>query len=163
MGKSFGLSNEDSFPQAGADPHHGSAFRDGLLNQFAKQDWNVSSLVADVTGFVDEAVEREMREQAQLLTGLAGSACLMHTRIMHGSAPNASARARTLFICVYSPDDAIALSPNPMPHAHEGMIVRGQRTGKVRSMDFALELPQLPAGASFFEQQQEALGANASE
>ena len=107
-------------------------------------------------GFIDPAVEREMREHAVPLTGPAGSVCLMHSRIMHGSAPNASERARTLFICVYSADDAVPLSPNPMPHAHEGLLVRGARSGKVRSMDFALELPQLPAGASFFEQQQQA-------
>ena len=112
------------------------------------------------TGYIDEAIEREMREHAQALTGPAGTVCLMHTRVMHGSAPNASDRARSLFICVYSADDAVPLSPNPMPHAHEGLLVRGTRTGKVRSMDFALELPQLPAGASFFEQQQQALGAN---
>ena len=108
-------------------------------------------------GFIDQAVENEMRQQARTLTGAAGSVCLMHTRVMHGSAPNASAAPRTLFICVYSADDAIPLSPNPMPHAHEGLLVRGARTGKVRSMEFALQLPQLPSGASFFEQQQQAL------
>ena len=108
------------------------------------------------TGFIDDALEGEMRKQARPLTGPAGAVCLMHTRIMHGSAPNSSARPRTLFICVYSADDAVPLSPNPMPHAHEGLLVRGVRSGKVRSMDFALELPQLPPGASFFEQQQDA-------
>jgi hypothetical protein len=61
-----------------------------------------------------------------------------------------------VFICVYSADDAVPLSPNPMPHAHEGLLVRGVRNGKVRSMEFAQELPQLPPGASFFEQQQDA-------
>lgn len=108
-------------------------------------------------GFIDEAIEQQMRPRAKPLSGPAGSVCLMHTRLMHGSAPNSSVRPRTLFICVYSADDAIPLSPNPMPHAHEGLLVRGERTGKVRSMDFALELPQLPGGASFFEQQQAAL------
>jgi ectoine hydroxylase-related dioxygenase (phytanoyl-CoA dioxygenase family) len=108
------------------------------------------------TGFIDAALEREMRRQARTLTGPAGCACLMHTRVMHGSAPNASANPRTVFICVYSADDAVPLSPNPMPHAHEGLLVRGVRGGKVRSMEFAQELPQLPPGASFFEQQQDA-------
>ncbi len=104
-------------------------------------------------GFVDEALEQEMRAQAVTVTGRAGSVCLMHTRLLHGSAPNSSDRARTLFICVYSSDDAIPLSPNPMPSAYEGMIVRGTRSGRVRSVDFSLELPELPSGASFFEQQ----------
>ena len=107
-------------------------------------------------GFIASELEDEMSKQAQTVTGRAGSVCLMHTRILHGSAANATDRARTLFICVYSADDAIPLSPNPMPHQYEGLIVRGERKGKVRSMDFQLELPQLPSGASFFEQQQEA-------
>ncbi len=107
-------------------------------------------------GYVDEAVEDAARARAQRVTGPAGAACLMHTRLLHGSAPNGSDHARTLFICVYSADDAVPLSPNPMPHRFEGLLVRGRRTGRVRAMDFALELPELPAGSSFFEQQQAA-------
>jgi len=110
------------------------------------------------TGFVDDAVENEARRRARLVTGAAGSACLMHTRLLHGSAANGSNLARTLFICVYSADDAVALSPNPMPHRFEGLLVRGRRSGRVRCIDLELELPQLPGGASFFEQQQAAAG-----
>ena len=46
----------------------------------------------------------------------------MHTRLLHGSAPNLSDKPRTLFIAVYSAEDAIPQSPNPMPNKHEGMI-----------------------------------------
>lgn len=109
-------------------------------------------------GFIDPAIERDAREHAEVITGRAGSACLMHTRLLHGSAPNDSARARTLFICVYSAEDAVPLSPNPMPHRHEGLLVRGRRNGRVRATPFTLELPELLSGASFFEQQQAAGG-----
>ena len=108
------------------------------------------------TGFIDDAVERDARRDARVITGPAGAVCLMHTRILHGSAPNHSDHPRTLFICVYSAEDAVPLSPNPMPHRYEGLLVRGARTGRVRSVDFALELPELPGGTSFFEQQEAA-------
>ena len=42
------------------------------------------------TGAVDQAVEDEARRSAVVLTGQAGTACLMHTRLMHGSTPNNS-------------------------------------------------------------------------
>ncbi len=90
---------------------------------------------------------------AETCIGPAGSVCLMHTRLLHGSAPNRSERPRTLHISVYSADDALAMSPNPVPNRYEGRLVRGERTGRVRSMDYELELPQLPTGASFFDQQ----------
>ena len=58
-------------------------------------------------------------------------------------------------LSVYSADDAVPLSPNPMPNRYEGLIVRGQRKGRVRSIDYAVDLPQLPDTASFFDQQAE--------
>ena len=105
------------------------------------------------TGAVDDDTEQTCVETGVLITGPAGSACLMHTRLLHGSAVNRSDHPRTLFICVYSAEDAVPLSPNPMPSRFEGAIVRGQRTGRVRSIPFEMDLPQLPDGASFFEQQ----------
>ena len=42
---------------------------------------------------------------------------------------------------------------NPVPSRYEGWLVRGNRTGRVRSIDYQLELPQLPTTASFFDQQ----------
>jgi ectoine hydroxylase-related dioxygenase (phytanoyl-CoA dioxygenase family) len=105
------------------------------------------------TGQVSEEVQAEAKAKAVTLTLPAGAACLMHTRLLHGSAANLSERPRTLFICVYSAADARALSPNPMPSRYEGMIVRGEDTRRVRAQSFELELPELPSGASFFEQQ----------
>ena len=105
------------------------------------------------TGAVADEVADSCAATAITCVGPAGAACLMHTRLLHGSAANRSARPRTLHIAVYSAEDAVAISPNPVPSRYEGRLVRGQRTGRVRSIDYELELPQLPTGASFFDQQ----------
>ena len=105
------------------------------------------------TGAVADEVAAACVPSAKTCIGPAGSVCLMHTRLLHGSAANRSARPRTLHISVYSAEDAVALSPNPVPSRYEGQLVRGQRTGRVRSIDYELDLPQLPTGASFFDQQ----------
>jgi ectoine hydroxylase-related dioxygenase (phytanoyl-CoA dioxygenase family) len=105
---------------------------------------------------VSDEVAAESRKKAVLCTGQAGSCCFMHTRPVHGSPPNRSASPRTLFIAVYTAEDAIPLSPNPVPSRFEGLIVRGEKTNHVRSIAFEMELPQKPAGASFFTQQEAA-------
>ncbi len=105
------------------------------------------------TGAIDDEVAHQCAQDAVLCTGKAGSVCLMHSRLLHGSAPNRSSQPRTLFICVYSAEDAVPLSPNPMPTRHEGLLVCGERTGTVRSIDYQIKLPQLPSTASFFDQQ----------
>jgi len=78
----------------------------------------------------------------------------MHTRLLHGSAPNNSDAPRTLYICVYSAADAMPISPSPVPTKDQGMIVRGEDKGLVRAVDYHIPMPQLPKGASFFDQQQ---------
>lgn len=105
------------------------------------------------TGAIDEATAAQCQQQAVKCKGSAGSVCLMHTRLLHGSAPNLSDSPRTLFIAVYSAEDAIPCSPNPMPNKHEGLVVKGKVTGTVRSVDYQLRLPEIPKGASFFTQQ----------
>lgn len=105
------------------------------------------------TGAVSDDVAERCPSRALRCKGKAGSVCLMHTRLLHGSAPNHSEQPRTLFICVYSAEDAIPVSPNPVPNRYEGTIVRGVKTNRVRSRDYDIELPQLPTTASFFDQQ----------
>ncbi|MGI9511018.1 MAG: phytanoyl-CoA dioxygenase family protein, partial [Geminicoccaceae bacterium] len=105
------------------------------------------------TGAVGDAVTVESKAKAVLCTGPAGSVCLMHTRLLHGSTANRSDRPRTLHISVYSAEDAVPLAPNPVPTRFEGEVVRGERTGRVRSIAFDLDLPQKPSTASFFDQQ----------
>ena len=105
------------------------------------------------TGAIDDEVAARCRTKASLCTGPAGSVCLMHTRLLHGSTPNHSEHPRTLFISVYSAEDAVPVSPNPVPNRFEGLLVRGIRTNRIRSMPYQIELPQLPTTASFFDQQ----------
>ena len=105
------------------------------------------------TGAVDAATTARCVAQAVRCIGPAGSVCLMHTRLLHGSAPNHSARPRTLFIAVYSAEDAVPLCDNPLPSRFEGLIVHGSATGMVRCTANSLAMPQKPKGASFFVQQ----------
>lgn len=105
------------------------------------------------TGAVDDKVAEASQKQAIKCAGPAGSVCLMHTRLLHGSAPNLSNHPRKLFICVYSAEDAIPMSSNPVPTKYEGLIVSGEKTNKVRSIPYEIELPQKPKTTSFFDQQ----------
>ena len=74
----------------------------------------------------------------------------MHTRLVHGSAPNDSDHPRGLFICVYTAADAFPLARNPMPSELEGTIVRGEPTRVARLTQADIELPEQPKMASFF-------------
>lgn len=105
------------------------------------------------TGTVSDEAVAAWAPTAKTFTMKAGSVCLMHTRAGHSSAPNLGTRPRRLFIAVYSAEDALPLSPNPLPSRHEGLIVRGEKTGRVRSVPFELKLPQRPQTGSFFNQQ----------
>ncbi|NNC99715.1 MAG: phytanoyl-CoA dioxygenase family protein [Gammaproteobacteria bacterium] len=105
------------------------------------------------TGAVDTAIGNQCEQSAVDCTGSAGSVCLMHTRLLHGSRANVTRDPRTLFIVVYAADDAYPCSPNPMPHQYEGEMIRGKHGGNVRCMDYSMTLPELPGHASFFDQQ----------
>ncbi|MCE2517908.1 MAG: phytanoyl-CoA dioxygenase family protein, partial [Alphaproteobacteria bacterium] len=105
------------------------------------------------TGAVSDDVTEQALANRVICTAPAGSVCLMHTRLLHGSAPNNSDAPRTLYICVYSAVDAIPFSPSPVPTSYQGMVVRGQDHGRVRAVDYNIPLPQLPKGTSFFDQQ----------
>ena len=111
---------------------------------------------ATFTGFLDPDEERTLKKQEVAVTGKAGDVCLMHTRVVHGSAANNSAWPRGLFICVYTAADAFPLAPNPMPSRLEGTIVRGERTRVARLMQADIELPEQPKLASFFAVQGQA-------
>lgn len=104
-------------------------------------------------GSVAEDVARNATADSALCLGKAGSVCLMHSRLLHASSANLSDQPRTLFICVYSAEDSVPVSPNPMPNKYEGLMVRGQRSGSVRCVDYQMELPELPESGVFFDQQ----------
>lgn len=108
------------------------------------------------TGAIDAELEAGAQRDSVQAIGPAGAVCYMHTRLLHGSAANQSTSPRTLFICVYSADDAVALTPNPMPTEFSGELVRGVESGRIRSMSYEVERPELPATTSFFDQQERA-------
>lgn len=108
------------------------------------------------TGAVSPQVEAEHVADVVSIHGAAGSACLMHTRLLHGSAPNTSDRPRTLFISEYRAEDSKPLQVNHLPSVYEGEVVRGERTNRVRCSTYEMEFPEVPTGASFFSQQAKA-------
>ncbi|MFQ5783720.1 MAG: phytanoyl-CoA dioxygenase family protein [Alphaproteobacteria bacterium] len=105
------------------------------------------------TGETPPRLTAAFEKRAVPVTGKAGDVCLMHTSLMHGSAPNRSRRARGLFITVYAAADAFALSPSPLPNAFEGDIVRGKASRIARLQGRVVELPATYDNASFFEVQ----------
>jgi ectoine hydroxylase-related dioxygenase (phytanoyl-CoA dioxygenase family) len=108
------------------------------------------------TGAVSAEVEASHVGDAVPIYGPAGSACLMHTRLLHGSAPNRSDRQRTLFISEYRAEDSKPLQVNHIPSRYQGEVVRGVRTNRVRCSTYEMDYPEVPTGASFFEQQAKA-------
>ena len=112
------------------------------------------------TGFVAPEEERALRVREEPILGRAGSVCLMHTRLAHGSEPNRSASSRGLYICVYTAADAFPIARNPMPSRNEGMVVRGRRTRRARLSEAVIELPEQPIRPSFFAVQEEATASS---
>ncbi len=108
------------------------------------------------TGAVEPSVAAEAMPNAVSCSGPAGTACLMHTRLLHGSAPNRTSVPRTLFIAEYRAEDSKALQVNHLPSIYDGEVVRGERTNQVRCSAYEMTYPEVPTGASFFSQQAKA-------
>lgn len=108
------------------------------------------------TGAVADSVVASNRGSLRPVTGSAGTACLMHTRLLHGSAVNSSDRPRSLFIPVYSAADAVPLAPSPVPSAYQGRIVRGTDYGRARMEPLEVQLPETYGENSFFAVQERA-------
>lgn len=108
------------------------------------------------TGRMAADVTAEMKAKDVPVTGKAGSVCLMHTRLAHGSDPNNGTVPRGLYICVYTAADAFPLAKNPMPNPTEGSIIRGAASRSARLTVAEVELPQQPKSASFFTVQGQA-------
>ena len=105
------------------------------------------------SGAVDAAVARDCEAEAIECLGPAGSLCLMHTRALHASSENLTQRPRSLYIATLTAADAIPLAPCAVPSRYAGRIVRGRDPGRIRSVAFEMEMPEIPRGASFFDQQ----------
>ncbi len=77
------------------------------------------------TRAVADDVYEANKDKIVKCTGPAGAVCLMHSSLLHGSAPNLSDQPRTLYIATYYAEDAIELSPNHLPSKHTHELVRG--------------------------------------
>ena len=106
------------------------------------------------TGAVSDDVLAEHEDKIVKCTGKAGSVCLMHSSLLHGSAPNLSDAPRTLYITTYYAEDAIELSPNALPSTLTHELVRGEASGHVRCSSYEMPLPEVPKDTSFFAQQE---------
>ncbi|MDA9175459.1 phytanoyl-CoA dioxygenase family protein [Alphaproteobacteria bacterium] len=106
------------------------------------------------TGAVADSVMEEQEDKVVPCIGKAGSVCLMHSSLLHGSAPNLSDSSRTLYITTYYAEDARELSPNALPSTLTHELVSGVETGRVRCSSYEMELPEVPKGTSFFAQQE---------
>ncbi|NNF77971.1 MAG: phytanoyl-CoA dioxygenase family protein [Rhizobiales bacterium] len=110
------------------------------------------------TGAVADDVVEEHKDKIIKCTGKAGSVCLMHASLLHGSAPNLSDVPRTLYITTYYAEDAIELSENHLPSTLTHELVRGEPSGRVRCSSYDMLLPEKPGYTSFFAQQAAAVG-----
>ncbi len=108
------------------------------------------------TGRMAADVTARMKAVDVPVVGPAGSVCLMHTRLAHGSDPNHGTASRGLYICVYTAADAVPLAKNPMPNPNEGSIIRGKAARVARLTVPEVELPAQPKSASFFTVQGQA-------
>ncbi|MEM6986665.1 MAG: phytanoyl-CoA dioxygenase family protein [Pseudomonadota bacterium] len=106
------------------------------------------------TGAVGDDVVAAHRDHIVSCTGSAGSVCLMHSSLLHGSAPNRSDAPRTLYIATYYSEDAVELSPNALPSQFTHELVRGEVSGRVRCSSYDMQLPVVPKSTSFFAQQE---------
>ena len=110
------------------------------------------------TGSVDDEVTKKYAKDVVKCIGKAGSVCLMHSSLLHGSAPNLSNKPRTLYIATYYAEDAIELSQNHLPSRLTHSIIRGESSGKVRCSEYEMLIPEVPKGTSFFSQQADSDG-----
>jgi phytanoyl-CoA hydroxylase len=99
---------------------------------------------------VADNIAAEAERVAEPAIGPAGSVCLMHTSLLHGSKANDSPRSRNLFITVYRAADAWPLAASPVPSSLMGLIVRGTAQRTARLMQATVELPPDSAASSFF-------------
>jgi len=111
--------------------------------------WQGGHFTGAISGPAVDAFERD----AVAHTGPAGAVCFMHSKVVHGSSENRSERPRTLFITEIAAADARPLAPNHIPSVHDGMILAGRETHRVRTVPFEMEMPVVPESGTFFDQQ----------
>lgn len=109
-------------------------------------------------GAVTDDVVEPYADRIRICTGKAGSVCLMHANLLHGSAANLSDDPQTLYIATHYAKDAIELSSNHLPSQFMHEVVRDEASGRVRCSTYDMQLPEKPTDTSFFAQQAQAMG-----
>jgi len=79
--------------------------------------------------------------RAHLLALPAGSIHIHHYRLVHGSAPNLSARPRRLLINSYRAADAVPFTPDSSHSKSYGRLVRGQEARVARRQGGEIRMP----------------------
>ncbi|MCH9675116.1 MAG: phytanoyl-CoA dioxygenase family protein [Gammaproteobacteria bacterium] len=109
-------------------------------------------------GCISEAdLPRVGLEHATYLMGKAGSVTIHNCRLVHGSKPNKSDLGRPLLLNTFAAADAFTYTPNPLPSAYDGMIVRGSAARRARHDPRPCQIPPDWSGgySSLFALQQE--------
>ncbi|MDH3694555.1 MAG: phytanoyl-CoA dioxygenase family protein [Gammaproteobacteria bacterium] len=75
------------------------------------------------------------------LTGSAGTVTVHHSRTVHGSAQNMSAKGRPVLVVTYSAADAIPYTAVPYPSSHYGVLVRGSQPRYAHHEEMQMPLP----------------------
>jgi ectoine hydroxylase len=94
--------------------HQGPIF----VHRDDKDAWTGAIAETDHTGIA--------MDQAEDLTGHAGTIIAINCRTVHGSRANATNRVRPVALFVYSSADAFTWMPTPTPTRYTGEIVRGR-------------------------------------
>jgi len=130
----FGVYLEDTGPEQGPLTALPGTHRGAIFDQFDDVgNWTGAVTPRDVaTLSIDRARE---------LCGPAGTVVLIHSRLVHGSAVNYSARMRPLLLNVYSAADALAIAPAPATTRRTGVIVRGHEATHVHMEPYPAKLP----------------------
>lgn len=113
------------------------------------------------TGEIAPEHHADIERRMVPVTGKAGSVCLQHTWLVHGSGGNKTSIPRNLFIASFTAADAFPLTPPAVASSMCGMIVRGKPTRMARLKATTLELPTPYKEDSFFGLQEKADGRRA--
>jgi hypothetical protein len=97
-------------------------------------------------------------DQAEELTGPAGTVTAHHCATVHSSRPNTSARPRPALVIGYNAEDARPYTAPAYPSSHHGQVIRGSAAKYARHDHINLRLPPDWSGGytSIFTHQEQA-------
>jgi ectoine hydroxylase-related dioxygenase (phytanoyl-CoA dioxygenase family) len=130
----FGIYLDDTGPEQGPLTALPGTHRGTIFDHFDDDDRWTGAVSARDTATLHT-------ETAVDLCGPAGTVVLLHCRVVHGSAANASPRMRPLLLNVYAAADALCMTPLPAPTTRTGLLVRGKEPAHVHMEPYPGKLP----------------------